>query len=113
MRRFKDIMYDLKKIEEKFHEFLGSDCEGFYKLEDLKITENLFSKGETIFVPFGIMRYRLKVENGEAVLQVRVMTRMDVDEVCFIYEDEIRHCDLFDVYGDEKRRKIERIKRKP
>lgn len=106
-------MYDLKKIEKKFHEFLGSDCKGFYKLEDLKITEDLFDKGETLFVPFGMMSYRLEVENGEAVLRVRLMTRMDTDAVCLIYEDEIRRCDLFDVYGNERKRKIERIKRKP
>ena len=74
-------MYDLKRIEEKFHEFLGSDCEGFYRLEDLKVTEELFGKGESIHVPFGDMRYRLKVEYGEAVLEVRLMTRMNVDAV--------------------------------
>ena len=106
-------MYDLKRIEEKFHEFLGSDCEGFYRLEDLKVTEELFRRGESIHVPFGMMKYRLKAENGEAVLEVRVMTRMDVDAVCFIYEDEIRRCNLFGVHGDERRRKIESLRRKP
>lgn len=106
-------MYDLKRIEEKFHEFLGSDCEGFYRLEDLRITEELFKRGESVLIPFGFMKYSLKVENGEAVLRVRLVSRMDVDEICFIYEDEIRRCDLFDVYGDERRRKIESVKRKP
>ena len=104
--------YDLKRIEEKFHELLGSDCEGFYKLEDLEITEDLFKRGKFVHVPFGEMRYRLKVEYGEVVLEVRTISRMDVDEVCFIYEDEIRRCNLFGVYGDERRRKIESLKRK-
>jgi hypothetical protein len=106
-------MYDLKKIEEKFHELLGSDCEGFYRLEDLRVTEDLFERGKSVHIPFGFMKYRLKVENGEAVLEVRAVSRMDVDEICLIYEDEIRRCDLFDVYGDERRRKIESLKRKP
>lgn len=109
----KNIKYDLKKIEEKFHEFLGSDCEGFYRLEDLSVTEELFRRGKSVHVPFGEMRYRLKVVYGEVVLEVRTFSRMEGDEVCFIYEDEIRRCDLFGVYGAERRRKIESLKRKP
>ena len=107
------MTYDLKRIEENFHKLLKSDCEGFYRLEDLRVTEELFKKGELVHVPFGFMKYRLITENGEAVLEVRTVSRMDVDEICFIYEDEIRRCDLFDVYGDERRRKIESVRRNP
>jgi hypothetical protein len=47
-------MYDLTKVEEKFHEYLKSRLkEEIYSIDEIKITEELLEQQEAFYIPFG------------------------------------------------------------
>ena len=90
-------MQDLKKLEEKFHEFLRSGLnERRYNIDYVKLTEKLFAESEAIYIAFGFLEYFLVIEDEKPVLYVHASTRMGLDMVAFIDEDSIEQYDIFD-----------------
>ena len=89
-------MYDLTRINEEFQKFLKSSFKDSFNPDDMEITEELFKKGNSVFIPFGTMRYRLIVMNGNPVLHIRLRSRMDLDGVVYIDNESIRFRDLWD-----------------
>ena len=81
-------MYDLRKVEEKFHEYLKSRLnEEIYRIDEIKITEELLEKQEAFYIPFGWISYFLVIEDGKPVVYANASSRMDLDVVAFIDED--------------------------
>ena len=81
-------MYDLTKVEEKFHEYLKSRLkEGIYRIDEIKITEELLEQQEAFYIPFGWVSYFLVIEDGKPVVCANACSRMDLDVVAFIDED--------------------------
>ena len=59
-------MHDLKKVEEKFHEYLKTRLnEKTYRIDEIKITEELLEKQEAFYIPFGWISYFLVIEDGK------------------------------------------------
>lgn len=94
-------MYDLKKIDERFHEFFGPRMEKY--LGDIEITGELFERAEMTYIPFGHMRYGLIIEDERPVLKVRMISRMDTNTLYFISEDDVEAYNLFDKSREEVR----------
>lgn len=86
-------MYDLKKLEKKFHEFIHVD--EYPDREEIRITEDLLERQEALYIPFGEMRYFLVIEDEKPVLYVHAISRMDLNSICFIDEDGYRCYDIF------------------
>lgn len=86
-------MHDLKRLEEKFHEFIGAD-DGYDKSE-IRITEELLERKEMLYIPFGYMTYFLVIEDEKPVLYVRAVSRMDLNSICFVDEEGFRCHDVF------------------
>ena len=76
------MMHDLKKLEEKFHEFLTDGLkEGTYDRNKLpKLTEKLFTElGELRWIYY--FRYYLTLEDKKPVLYIRAYSTIhDMDE---------------------------------
>ncbi|MBR5503276.1 MAG: hypothetical protein IKV87_02350 [Methanobrevibacter sp.] len=81
-------MYDLSKLEEKFHEFLTDGLkEGDYDKSKLpKLNEDLFEEmGELRWTYY--FRYYLALEDGKPVLYVRAYSTVhDMDEAFVVTE---------------------------
>ena len=101
-------MYNLKKVEEKFHEYLKDRLnEEIYRIDEIKITEELLEKEEAFYIPFGWISYFLVIENEKPVVYANACSRMDLDVVAFIdengYEDYYvwagEHPDMSKKYG--------------
>lgn len=91
------MMYDLKKVNEKFHEFLKSGLkEERYNLNEIEITEELLEQQEAIYIPFGYVSYFLVIEDEKPVVYVHAATRMDLDLITFIDENGYESYDVFD-----------------
>ena len=74
-------MHHLKKVEDKFHEYLKSRInEKVYCIEEIKITEDLLVNEEAFYISFGWISYFLVIEDANAC------SRMDLDIVAFIDE---------------------------
>ena len=96
MNKGEIIMYDLEKLEKKFHEFIKPSPDIKYPdLSDIKITEKLLKERETAYIPFGEVTYFLVIEDEKPILYVRVSTRMDTDLICFVDEDGYKCYDVF------------------
>ena len=85
-------MYDFKKVEEKFHEYLKSKLnEEIYRIDEIEITEELLEQQKAFYIPFGWISYFLVIENEKPVVYANACSRMDLDVVAFIdekgYED--------------------------
>lgn len=92
-------MYDLKKVEEKFHEYLKARLdEEIYRIDEIRITENLLEKEEAFYIPFGWISYFLVIEDEKPVVYANACTRMDLDVVAFIDEDGFED---YDTWGNE------------
>lgn len=91
------MMYDLKKLEEKFHEYLKSRLKNeHYDFDKLKITEELLKQQEAFYMPFGHISYFLAIEDDEKpVLYVHASSRMDLDLIVFIDEEEYKEYDVW------------------
>ena len=96
--------HDLKKLEEKFHEYLKERLdEKIYRIDEIKITESLFKKQEAFYIPFGWISYFLAMENGKPTVFANACSRMDLDIVSFINEDG---CESYDVWWGENNREM-------
>ena len=91
-------MYDLKKVEEKFHEYLKPRLtREKYNFNELKITEKLLEQQEAFYFPFGHASYFLVIEDdGNPVLYVRVSSKMDLSLIVFIDENGYEEYDVWD-----------------
>lgn len=89
-------MYDLKKVEEKFHEYLKARLnEEIYRIEEIKITEELLEKEEAFYIPFGWISYFLVIEDEKPVVYANACSRMDLDTVAFIDENGYEDYDVW------------------
>ena len=94
-------MQDLKKVEQKFHEYLKARLnEEIYRIDEIKITEELLEKEAAFYIPFGWISYFLVIEDENPVIYVNVATRMDTDSICFVDEEGYKCYDVF--FGDHK-----------
>ena len=70
-------MYDLKKVEEKFHEYLKARLdEKVYRIDEIRITEELLEKEEAFYMPFGWISYFLVIEDEKPVVYANACSRM-------------------------------------
>ena len=95
------MTYDLTKLEKKFWEFIKA-YENYDKNE-IRITEELLTQAETLYIPFGHMKYFLVIEDEKQVIFAHAVSRMDLNSICFIDEDS-RQC--YDVYYPGENRDI-------
>ena len=90
-------MYDLKKVEEKFHEYLKERLnENIYRIDKIKITEKLLKKEEAFYIPFGWISYFLIIEDGKPVVYANACSRMDLDIIAIIDENDYEDYDVWD-----------------
>ncbi|SDA37033.1 hypothetical protein SAMN02910315_00021 [Methanobrevibacter millerae] len=96
-------MHDLKKVEEKFHEYLNSRLiKGVYRIDELKLTEDLLEQQEAFYIPFGWISYFLVIEDEKPVVYVNACTRMDLDIIGFVDENGYEDYDLWDKNLDKE-----------
>ncbi len=89
-------MYDLKKVEEKFHEYLKERLnEEIYRIEEIKITEDLLEKEKAFYIPFGWISYFLVIEYEKPAVYANACSRMDLDVVSFIDEEGYEDYDVW------------------
>ena len=89
-------MHDLKKVEEKFHEYLKERLnENNYRIDEIKITEKLLKKEEAFYIPFGWISYFLVIEDGKAVVYANACSRMDLDIIAIIDENGYEDYDVW------------------
>ena len=90
------MAYDLKKVEEKFHEYLKDRLnEKIYRIDEIKITEELLEKESAFYIPFGWISYFLVIEDEKPVVYANACSRMDLDVVAFIDENGYEDYDLW------------------
>lgn len=89
-------MNDLKKVEEKFHEYLKARLnEDIYRIDEIKITEDLLKQQKAFYIPFGWISYFLVIEDERPVVYANAVSRMDLDTVAFIDEDGYEDHDVW------------------
>lgn len=99
-------MVDLKKVEDKFHEYLKSRLdENIYRIDEIRITEDLLEKEAAFYIPFGWISYFLVIEDGKPTVYANACSRMDLDTVAFIDEDGYEDYDVWGGYNPEMGRK--------
>lgn len=92
-------MHDLTKVEQKFHEYLKSRLnEDIYRIDEIRITEELLKKEAAFYMPFGWISYFLVIEGGKPFVYANACSRMDLDTVAFISEEGFKD---YDTWGDE------------
>lgn len=77
------MTYDLTRLEEKFWEFIKADKR--YDKNEIRITEELLTQVQTLFIPFGHMRYFLVIEDEKPVIFAYIISRMNMKKVFFFY----------------------------
>ena len=93
------MMYDLTKVEEKFHEYLKERLdENIFRIDEIKITEKLLEQQDAFYMPFGWVSYFLVIEDEKPVVYVNACSRMDLDTIVFIDENGYEE---YDVWGGE------------
>ena len=80
-----------------FHEYLKVKLnEKTYRIDEIRITEELLEKKAAFYIPFGWISYFLVIEDEKPAVYAKSCLRMDLDIVAFIdekgYED-------YDVWG--------------
>ena len=89
-------MYDLKKVEKKFHEYLKSRLnDKTYRIDEIRITEELLKQEKAFYMPFGWISYFLVIEDEKPVIYAHAVSRMDMDSICFITEEGYECYDIF------------------
>ena len=89
-------MYDLKKVEDKFHEYLKERLnDETFRVEEIKITEKLLEKEEAFYIPFGWISYFLVIEDEKPVVYANACSRMDLNIVAFIDENGYEDYDIW------------------
>ncbi|WP_297827745.1 hypothetical protein [uncultured Methanobrevibacter sp.] len=90
------MVYDLKKVEEKFHEYLKARLiEDIYRVDEIRITEELLEQQEAFYIPFGWISYFLVIEDEKPMVYANACSRMDLDVVAFIDENGYEDYDLW------------------
>ena len=90
-------MYDLKKVEEKFHEYLKTGLnEKEFRINEIKITEELLEQQKALYIPFGHISYFLVIEDEKPVLYAHVSSRMDLDLNVFVDENGYEVYDMWE-----------------
>ena len=106
-------MYDLKKVEEKFHEYLKSRLnDEVYRIDEIKITEDLLKQEKAFYIWFGSLSYFLVIEDEKPVVYANACSRMDLDVIAFIDENgykeydvwEADHSEIFERYSAHERK---------
>ena len=91
------MMHDLRKVEEKFHEYLKSRLnEESFRIDEIKITEDLLEQEEAFYIWFGSLSYFLVIEDGKPVVYANACSRMDLDVIALIDETGYEEYDLWD-----------------
>lgn len=94
------MMYDLKKVEEKFHEYLRTGLdEKEFRINEIKITEDLLKQQKAFYIPFGHIIYFLVIENEKPALYANVSSRMDLNLIVFVDENGY---EVYDVWYTEE-----------
>ena len=97
------MMYDLKKVEDKFHEYLKSRLiKGVYRIDEIKLTEDLLEQQEAFYIPFGWISYFLVIEDEKPVVYVNAISRMDLDVIGFVDENSYEDYSLWDKDFDKE-----------
>lgn len=97
-------MYDLKKVEEKFHEYLRNGLdEKEFRINEIKVTEDLLEQQKAFYIPFGHISYFLVIENEKPIVYANVSSRMDLDLIVFADENKY---EVYDVWDDESHKDI-------
>ena len=90
-------MYDLKKVEEKFHEDVKTGLnEKEFRINEIKITEELLEQQKALYIPFGHISYFLVIEDEKPVLYAHVSSRMDLDLNVFVDENGYEVYDMWE-----------------
>ncbi len=90
-------MHDLKKVEEKFHEYLKSRLNSeVYRVEEIRITEDLIKQEKAFYISFGWISYFLVIEDEKPVIYANACSRMDLDIIAFIDENGFKDYDVWD-----------------
>ena len=97
--------YDLKKLEKKFHEMTNVDR--YHYMDEIRITEELLEQAKCVYIPFGNMTYFLVIEDGKPVLYIHAVSRMDLDSICFMDEDD---CECYDIFDGDNQEMYEKYK---
>lgn len=101
-----DIMNDLKKVEENFHEFLKAALrEKPSRIDAIELTEELFKQQEAFLIPFGYVSYFLGIEDEKPVAYVSMTTRMGIDFICFVDENGYDVHDVIEGFDPEASRR--------
>jgi len=91
------MKYDLKKIEKKFHEYLRTVLdEKEFRITEIKITEDLLYEQSAFYIPFGHVSYFLVIEDEKLVLYANVSSRMDLDLIVIVDENEYEVYDVWE-----------------
>ena len=97
------MTYDLKKVEDKFHEYLKSRLiKGVYRIDEIKLTEDLFKQQEAFYIPFGWISYFLVIEDEKPVVYVNAISRMDLDVIGFVDENSYEDYSVWDKDFDKE-----------
>ena len=96
------MAYDLRKVEEKFHEYLKSRLSNDFRVNEVKLTEDLFKQEEAFYISFGWISYFLVIEDEKPVVYLNACTRMDIDIIGFVDEDGYEDYDLWDKDFDSR-----------
>ena len=90
-------MYDLKKVEKKFHEYLKSRLnDKTYRIDEIRITEELLKQEKAFYMPFGWISYFLVIEDGKPAVYANACSRMDLDIIAVIDENGYEDYDVWD-----------------
>ena len=93
--------YDLKKVEDKFYEFLEKLFpDNPYERDEIKLTEELLEQENALYIPFGFISYFLVIDEEKPILYVNIATRKGINSIGFIDENGDEGYDISD--GDHK-----------
>jgi len=91
------MKYDLNKVEKKFHEYLRTVLdEKEFRINEIKITEDLLYEQSAFYIPFGHVSYFLVIEDEKLVLYANVSSRMDLDLIVIVDENEYEVYDVWE-----------------
>jgi hypothetical protein len=91
------MKYDLNKVEKKFHEYLRTVLdEKEFRIHEIKITEDLLYEQSAFYIPFGHVSYFLVIEDEKLVLYANVSSRMDLDLIVIVDENEYEVYDVWE-----------------
>jgi len=91
------MVYDLNKVEKKFHEYLRTVLdEKEFRINEIKITEDLLYEQSAFYIPFGHVSYFLVIEDEKLVLYANVSSRMDLDLIVIVDENEYEVYDVWE-----------------